>query len=69
MFNVMFSGRWNLDNETDEDGNIFIDRDGIRFKYILEYLEIGMISNISFNMLLLHMLDEFDFLRNRIKFF
>ena len=39
MFALMFNGRWNTEQEEfDEDGNIFIDRDGFLFKYILEYL-------------------------------
>jgi hypothetical protein len=37
-FQAVFSG---YENEYDDDGNVFIDRDGINFKYILEYLEYG----------------------------
>ncbi len=40
MLALMFSGQWNMkQEEVDEDGNIFIDRDGILFKYVLEYLQ------------------------------
>ena len=36
---VMFSGRYNLQRES--DGSFFIDRDGTNFRYILNYLRDG----------------------------
>ena len=46
MFALMFNGRWNKEQEEfDEDGNIFIDRDGFLFKYVLEYLLYNRVIN------------------------
>ena len=39
MLAAMFSGRHGLKKE--EDGTIFIDRDGTHFRYILNYLRDG----------------------------
>lgn len=39
MFVVMFSGRYDI--RVEDDGIIFIDRDGIYFRYILNYLRDG----------------------------
>jgi len=36
MLSAMFSGRFNLPK--DNNGSIFIDRDGTHFRYILNYL-------------------------------
>ena len=41
MLGVMFSGRHDLDTMKSRDGSFFIDRDGARFKYILDYLRDG----------------------------
>ncbi|XP_065901875.1 uncharacterized protein [Dysidea avara] len=38
---VMFSGRHDLDTMKSSDGSFFIDRDGARFRYILDYLRDG----------------------------
>ena len=39
----MFSGRHNI--KTEEDGSIFIDRDGEHFKLILNYLRDGKLPS------------------------
>ena len=41
MLGVMFSGRHDLETMQCEDGSFFIDRDGTRFRYILNYLRDG----------------------------
>ena len=41
MLGVMFSGRHDIEAMECSDGSFFIDRDGVRFKYILEYLREG----------------------------
>ena len=41
MLGVMFSGRHDLETMKCSDGSFFIDRDGGRFRYILEYLRDG----------------------------
>ncbi|XP_065885242.1 uncharacterized protein [Dysidea avara] len=41
MLGVMFSGRHDLETMKCNDGSFFIDRDGARFKYILDYLRDG----------------------------
>ena len=41
MLGVMFSGRHDLETMKCSDGSSFIDRDGARFKYILDYLRDG----------------------------
>lgn len=38
FFTSMFSGRFDLTLNADDDGAYFIDRDGWRFRYILDYL-------------------------------
>ena len=40
MLAAMFSGRHELKRE--EDGTVFIDRDGTHFRYILNYLRDGV---------------------------
>ena len=42
MLAAMFSGRHNI--KTEDDGTIFIDRDGTHFRYILNYLRDGGIA-------------------------
>ncbi|CAC5356869.1 unnamed protein product [Mytilus coruscus] len=42
MLAAMFSGRHNI--KAEEDGTIFIDRDGTHFRYILNYLRDGGIA-------------------------
>ena len=42
MLAAMFSGRHNI--KIEEDGTIFIDRDGTHFRYILNYLRDGGIA-------------------------
>lgn len=42
MLAAMFSGRHNIKRE--DDGTIFIDRDGTHFRYILNYLRDGGIA-------------------------
>ncbi|EGC31407.1 hypothetical protein DICPUDRAFT_156766 [Dictyostelium purpureum] len=46
MFSLMFSGRFNIERE-EEDGSIFIDRDGKYFHYILNWLRSHFIPFIS----------------------
>jgi len=41
LLGVMFSGNHDLDSMKSSDGSFFIDRDGARFKYILDYLRDG----------------------------
>jgi len=41
MLGVMFSGRHDIESMKCSDGSFFIDRDGSRFKYILDYLRDG----------------------------
>ena len=41
MLGVMFSGRYNLETMKCSDDSFFIDRDGSRFRYILDYLRDG----------------------------
>ena len=41
MLGVVFSGRHDLETMKCSDGSFFIDRDGSRFKYILDYLRDG----------------------------
>ena len=42
MLSAMFSGRYALNEE--EDGSVFIDRDGTSFGYVLEYLRDGVVA-------------------------
>ncbi|XP_065914483.1 uncharacterized protein [Dysidea avara] len=41
MLGAMFSGRHDLETMKCSDGSFFIDRDGARFRYILDYLRDG----------------------------
>ena len=41
MLGVMFSGRHDLETMKRIDGSFFIDRDGARFRYVLDYLRDG----------------------------
>jgi hypothetical protein len=45
MLAAMFSGRHEL--EKDDDGRVFIDRDGELFKYVLQYLREGELAACS----------------------
>ena len=41
MLGAMFGGNLPLENNTDSDGNYFIDRDGELFRYILNFLRVS----------------------------
>jgi len=47
MLAAMFSGRH--PQQLDSNGCVFIDRDGIRFRHILNFLRTGTQNNLSTN--------------------
>ena len=47
MLGTMFSGREGVDVATEEDGSVFIDRDGTHFGRILEFLRTGVADAAS----------------------
>jgi N-acetylneuraminic acid mutarotase len=59
MLDAMFSGRYQVNSE--DDGSVFIDRDGSRFTYLLDYFRDGSLPDNASVSLLRQLKREFAF--------
>jgi len=59
MLEILFSGQYDVDRDT--AGNVFIDRDGQRFRHVLNYLRSGTIHLGSDPSALREILEEAEY--------